>query len=78
MGEDANIEFFGCSIKCKSPRLAALLNSGVNEDVVVVGQRAAEVFAQAGPEMRVDDSEAEECLDALAEVVALHPGASQG
>lgn len=78
MGEDANIEFFGCSIKCRSPRLAALLNSDVNEDVVVVGQRAAEVFAQAGPEMKVDAEEAEECLDALAEVVPLHPGPSRG
>jgi hypothetical protein len=78
MGEDANIEFFGCSIKCRSPRLAALLNSDVNENVVVVGQRAVEVFAEAGPEMRVDDGEAEECLDALAEVITLHPGVSEG
>jgi hypothetical protein len=78
MGDEANIEFFGCSIKCKSPRLAALLNSDVNENVVVVGQRAVDVFATAGPEMRVDEDEAEECLDALAEVIALHPGASRG
>lgn len=78
MGEDATLEFFGCSIKCRSPRLAALLNSGVNENVVVVGQRAVEVFAKAGPEMRVDDDEAEACLGALAEVIPLHPGASQG
>jgi hypothetical protein len=78
MGEDANIEFFGCRIKCKSSRLAALLNSDVNENVVVVGQRAVEVFAEAGPEMRVDDGEAEECLDALAEVISLQSGPSRG
>lgn len=78
MGEDATLDFFGCSIKCRSPRLAALLNSDVNENVVVVGQRAVEAFARAGTEMRVDEEEAEECLGALAEVIQLHPGASRG
>lgn len=78
MGDESTIEFFGCSIKCASPRLAALLNSDVNENVVVVGQRAVDAFTPAGPEMRVDEEEAEACLGALAEVVTLHPGASRG
>jgi hypothetical protein len=81
MGEEANIEFFGCKIKCRSPHLAALLNSDVNENVVVVGQRAAEVLNSevmtiGGHGTRIDDEEAEECLGALAEVISLHPGAA--
>ena len=44
MGGDNNLEFFGVTIKCKSPHLAALLNSSVTEDVVVVGKRAVDAL----------------------------------
>jgi hypothetical protein len=45
MAEDSSeVEFFGIRIKVKDPRLAALLNSNVTEDVVVVAQRAKDVF----------------------------------
>ena len=56
MGDDNNLEFFGVTIKCKSAHLAALLNSSVTEDVVVVGQRAKDVFTV---EAQADDVTAE-------------------
>jgi hypothetical protein len=37
---DGDVEFFGARIKVKSARLAALLNSAVTDDVVVVCKRA--------------------------------------
>jgi hypothetical protein len=45
MTSDGEIEFFGAHIKVKSPRLAALLNSAVTDDVVVVGKRARELVS---------------------------------
>jgi hypothetical protein len=38
-----SIEFFGVRLKVKDPRLAALLNSDVTDDVVVVGRRAIDL-----------------------------------
>ena len=45
--ESGELEFFGVKLKVKNPRLAALLNSSVNEDVQVIGLRAREAFAGA-------------------------------
>jgi hypothetical protein len=38
------LEFFGVKLKVRNPRLAALLNSDVNEDVQVIGQRARQAL----------------------------------
>ena len=38
-----SVEFFGVKIKVRDPRLAALLNSDVSDDVVVVGRRAIDL-----------------------------------
>jgi len=54
MTEDCpELEFFGARIKCRNPRLAALLNSDVTEDVVVVGRRAVDLVV-------VDEASADE------------------
>ena len=45
MTDDAEVEFFGAHIKVKSARLAALLNSAVTDDVVVVGRRALDLVS---------------------------------
>lgn len=56
-----NVEFFGFKLKVKDPRLAALLNSDVTDDVVVIGRRAIDLVtlddedeadAVAGPDGR--------------------------
>jgi hypothetical protein len=73
MGDDNDLEFFGVTIKCKSAHLAALLNSSVTEDVVVVGKRARDVFGadlQAGEpvtETRSEDEERAEILSMICE-----------
>jgi hypothetical protein len=49
-----SIEFFGVRLKVKDPRLAALLNSDVTDDVVVIGRRAIDcvtVDDEEGPEV---------------------------
>ena len=38
--QNGELEFFGVKLRVKNPRLAALLNSNVNEDVQVIGMRA--------------------------------------
>ncbi len=38
-----SVEFFGVRLKVKDPRLAALLNSDVTDDVVVIGRRAIDL-----------------------------------
>ena len=43
--QPSSVEFFGVKLKVNNPRLAALLNSSVNEDVQVIGLRARDVFA---------------------------------
>jgi hypothetical protein len=45
MTDDAEVEFFGAHIKVKSAKLAALLNSAVTDDVVVVGKRALDLVS---------------------------------
>jgi hypothetical protein len=40
-----NVEFFGVKLKVNNPRLAALLNSSVSDDVQVIGRRARDAFA---------------------------------
>jgi hypothetical protein len=40
-----SVEFFGVKLKVNNPRLAALLNSSVSDDVQVIGQRARDAFA---------------------------------
>jgi hypothetical protein len=42
--DGSELEFFGVKLKVNNPRLAALLNSDVNEDVQVLGRRAREAF----------------------------------
>ncbi|HOT23407.1 MAG TPA: hypothetical protein PLB30_02090 [Thermoleophilia bacterium] len=44
------IDFFGMKLKVANPRLAALLNSDVNESVVVIGRRTFDLLAGAGQE----------------------------
>ena len=48
--ENGELEFFGVKLKVKNPRLAALLNSSVNEDVHVVGARARGALSGADDE----------------------------
>jgi hypothetical protein len=40
-----SVEFFGVKLKVNNPRLAALLNSNVNDDVQVIGRRARDAYA---------------------------------
>jgi len=47
--ESGDVEFFGVKLKVRSPHLAALLNSSVNEDVQVIGRRARDAFAADVP-----------------------------
>ncbi len=51
--ESGEVEFFGVKLKVRSARLAALLNSSVNDDVQVIGRRAIDAFGQS------DDGRAE-------------------
>ena len=55
--ENGELEFFGVKLKVKNPRLAALLNSSVNEDVQVIGTRAREAFTGADDERAEHDVE---------------------
>ena len=45
MTDGSDIEFFGAHIKVRSAKLAALLNSTVTDDVVVVGKRALDLVS---------------------------------
>ena len=75
MTEGSDIDFFGAHIKVSSARLAALLNSSVTEDVVVVGKRALDLVSADDRELdmnlALDDDGADplEDLDADDEVV---------
>ena len=44
--DGGEIEFFGVKLKVNDPRLAALLNSDVTEDVQVIGRRAREAISR--------------------------------
>ena len=48
------VEFFGVKLKVNNPRLAALLNSDVTDEVTVVVQRARGVFAADEPDEAAD------------------------
>ncbi len=52
MSDDAEVDFFGAHIKVRSARLAALLNSAVTDDVVIVGRRARDLVS---PDEREDE-----------------------
>lgn len=45
--DGSDLEFFGVKLKVNNPRLAALLNSDVTEDVQVIGRRAREALSGA-------------------------------
>lgn len=48
--QQGEVEFFGIKLKVKNPRLATLLNSSVNENVVVIGRRTVDLIARADEE----------------------------
>lgn len=52
------VEFFGIKLKVNNPRLATLLNSSVNEDVVVIGRRTVDLIARADDDEDVVGAEA--------------------
>jgi hypothetical protein len=58
--EQPDVEFFGVKLKVANPRLATLLNSSVNENVVVIGRRTVDLLARA------DEEEGLEPLDGVA------------
>ncbi len=45
--EQDEVEFFGIKLKVNNDRLATLLNSSVNDNVVVVGRRTLDLLAKA-------------------------------
>lgn len=45
-----DVEFLGIKLKVANPRLATLLNSSVNENVVVIGRRTIDLLARADEE----------------------------
>lgn len=54
---EPDVEFFGVKLKVKNERLATLLNSSVNENVVVIGRRTFDLLARA------DEDEGPDVLD---------------
>lgn len=46
----SDVEFFGIKLKVANPRLATLLNSDENENVVVIGRRTVDLLARADEE----------------------------
>ena len=56
---EPDLEFFGVKLKVKNPRLATLLNSSVNENVIVIGRRTVDLLARA------DEDEGLDALDAF-------------
>ena len=58
-GPTDSVEFFGVRLKVKDARLAALLNSDVTDDVVVIGRRAIDLVA-------VDDEDGPEAVEGRA------------
>jgi len=45
--DQPDLEFFGVKLTVSNPRLATLLNSSVNENVVVIGRRTIDLLARA-------------------------------
>jgi len=56
---EPDVEFFGVKLKVKNARLATLLDSSVNESVVVMGRGTVDLLARA------DGDEGLEGLDAF-------------
>jgi len=55
--EQPDVEFFGIKLKVANPRLATLLNSSVNENVVVIGRRTVDLLARADEDEGLEDLE---------------------
>jgi hypothetical protein len=51
---EPDVEFFGVKLKVKNERLATLLNSSVNENVVVIGRRTFDLLARADEDEGLD------------------------
>jgi len=51
---EPDVEFFGVKLKVKNERLAALFNSSVNENVVVIGRRTIDLLARADEDEGLD------------------------
>ena len=51
---EPDLEFFGVKLKVKNERLATLLNSSVNENVVVIGRRTFDLLARADEDEGLD------------------------
>jgi hypothetical protein len=56
----SSVEFFGVKLKVHDPRLAALLNSDVHEDVVVIGRRARDLMGPAGEDVPGEERQDED------------------
>jgi hypothetical protein len=65
MTDGAEVDFFGAHIKVKSAKLAALLNSALTDDVVVVGKRALDL---------VSAEQCDEELDYVLDAADTRPG----
>lgn len=52
--DEPDVEFFGVKLKVKNERLAALFNSSVNENVVVIGRRTFDLLARADEDEGLD------------------------
>ena len=48
--EHSEVEFFGVKLKVRNPRLAALLNSDVTDEVQIIGRRARDAFSGDEPD----------------------------
>jgi hypothetical protein len=54
--EHGEVEFFGVKLTVRNPRLAALLNSAVTDEVQVIGRRARDAFSvEEADELDVTD-----------------------
>jgi hypothetical protein len=62
--DGSELEFFGVKLKVNNPRLAALLNSDITDDVQVVGRRAREAIAGSADDSRAEREVAERVLRA--------------
>jgi len=58
--ESSEVDFFGARIKVRSARLAALLNSDLSEDVVVVGRRAVDLVISDDADAEPSDQDQED------------------